>query len=668
MFLKEVRIENYGAINNLLLVPEQTNGHYKPLVIVGKNGSGKTLLLTQLVDSLIEMKRKKYDEISEVRENNFYKLGSKKYIRAVEFYSFVHITYENDGSKVFYTDFMTNNLNLARQTYNDAHFNNVNFSDPKLIDDGFYKNVKEESIKNVFEENIFIYFPVHRYYTPSWYNEGNGEIGLSYNKHGKIIGKSHKSIIKENVIKEIEQWILELILDKYLYEEKRSTVPILDGTNIRQGTEIISTNGKNTKLHNLLNELFKIIYQVKFKDIDYARLGISSKGDRRVSVILKPKHQEEIEIAPTFSHLSSGEAMLVALFGSLLKEFDEISSTTINDLSDVKGIVIIDEIDLNLHIEFAKEIVPQLISKFPNVQFVFTTHSPFLLLGMEEHFGEDWQLVNLPDGNCISVNDFSEIKEAYNIFTKGYSDLENSYYLIKEKVDNLTKTFVITEGKTDWKHLDNALRKFKEQGDFLNLEIEFYKYEDNIKMSDSELFSLLKEFSKVPNARKIIGIFDRDQGNGKSLSKEIYKDFGNNVFGMSIPNPDHRQNHDGISIEHMYLDEDIKRVDENGRRIYLSSEFNEVTGRHISNLDINITNVTVIKGKTTNDTSKVIDSNVYDKEGNSLALSKSNFATYIYNGHGNFKDVDISGFRRVFEIINMIENPAQKVESVVLSK
>ena len=662
MFLKEVRIENYGAIKNLLLVPEQNNSQYKPIVIVGKNGSGKTLLLTQLVDSLIEMKRKKYNEIAEVRESNYYKLGSKKYIRAGELYSFVNITYENEGRSVFYTDFMTNNINLTRQTFQDGHFSNVNFFDQKLVKDGFYKSVEGEPKDNIFEENIFIYFPVHRYYTPSWYNEDNGDIGLSYD-YGKIIGKSHKSIIKENVIKEIERWILELILDKYLYEEKRSTVPIIEGTTLRQGIEIISTNGKNTKLHNLLNELFKIIYQVKFKDIEYARLGISSKGDRRVSVILKPLHQEEIEIAPTFSHLSSGEAMLVALFGSLLKEFDEISSTTISDLSDVKGIVIIDEIDLNLHIEFAKEIVPQLISKFPNVQFIFTTHSPFLLLGMEENFGDGWQLVNLPEGNSISVNDFSEIKDAYNIFTKGYSELENSYCLIKEEVDKLTKTFVITEGKTDWKHLDNALRKFKEQGEFSNLDIEFYRYEDEIKMSDSELFSLLKEFSKVPNAKRIIGIFDRDQGNGKSLSKEIYKDYGNNVFGMSIPNPEHRKDHNGISIEHMYLDEDIKRIDEDGRRIYLSAEFSEVTGRHVDNLDININNITVIKGKVSDNTSKVIDANVYDKEGNSLALSKNNFANYIFNGHENFKDIDISGFRSVFEVISMIENPATKVDS-----
>ena len=658
MYINEIRIENYGAIKKLLVKPELTSeGYPKPLVIVGKNGSGKTLLITQLVDSIIEMKRKKYDKIAEVSENNYYKLGKKNYISYGENYSFVHVTYEDNSDKYFYTELMTNNFEMLKQQHQVGYFNNVNLTDEKLIENGYFKNIEGEQTNNFFEENIVLYFPVYRYYTPSWYNQENGEVGFIHKEKSKILGRSDKSLVKDNVLKEIENWILELLLDKYLYEETRQHVSILDGENqSRSGIEIISTNGKNTNLHRLLNELLTTIYKVKFDNIEYARLGIAEKGNRRISILIKRYNEIEMEIAPTFSHLSSGEAMIIALFGTLLKEYDGLINAPVNDLSSVKGIVIIDEIDLNLHIEFAKEILPKLMLKFPNVPFVFTTHSPFLLLGMEEVYGDRWQMVNMPQGNSISVNDFSEIKQAYTIFTEGYEELEQAYKEVNEKIENATKTLIITEGKTDWKHLKNAYTKLKDEGEFSELDIDFYHYEDEVKMSDSELYSLLKEFSKVPHIRKVIGIFDRDEGNGKLLSKENYKIFNNNIFGFSIPNPEYRSQHQGISIEFLYKDTDIKRIDENGRRIYLSSEFNEVTGRFKEDLDINITNVNKIKGKTDENTSKIIDTEVFNKDGRSLALTKNDFAKKVYEEHPSFLKMDLDGFKPVFEILKLIES------------
>ena len=43
------------------------------------------------------------------------------------------------------------------------------------------------------------------------------------------------------------------------------------------------------------------------------------------------------------------------------------------------GIVLIDEIETHLHIELQKEIMPFLTDMFPNVQFIVSTHSPFVI-------------------------------------------------------------------------------------------------------------------------------------------------------------------------------------------------------------------------------------------------------------------------------------------------
>ncbi len=46
---------------------------------------------------------------------------------------------------------------------------------------------------------------------------------------------------------------------------------------------------------------------------------------------------------------------------------------------DLPGIVLIDEIETHLHIALQKKILPFLISFFPRIQFIVTTHSPFVI-------------------------------------------------------------------------------------------------------------------------------------------------------------------------------------------------------------------------------------------------------------------------------------------------
>jgi predicted ATPase len=52
---------------------------------------------------------------------------------------------------------------------------------------------------------------------------------------------------------------------------------------------------------------------------------------------------------------------------------------------DLRGIVLLDEIDLHLHPHWQRRIVPLLRHVFPHVQFIVTTHSPLVVAGVEAH-------------------------------------------------------------------------------------------------------------------------------------------------------------------------------------------------------------------------------------------------------------------------------------------
>ncbi len=52
--------------------------------------------------------------------------------------------------------------------------------------------------------------------------------------------------------------------------------------------------------------------------------------------------------------------------------------------SELSGIVFIDEIDAHLHISIQKKIMGFLTKSFPSIQFIVTTHSPFVVMSVND--------------------------------------------------------------------------------------------------------------------------------------------------------------------------------------------------------------------------------------------------------------------------------------------
>ena len=71
MFFNRVIIESVGPISNLELEFPKDGQQPKPLIIVGENGSGKSILLSHLVNSLIVGKQSVYDDVEVERGQGF---------------------------------------------------------------------------------------------------------------------------------------------------------------------------------------------------------------------------------------------------------------------------------------------------------------------------------------------------------------------------------------------------------------------------------------------------------------------------------------------------------------------------------------------------------------------------------------------------------------------
>jgi len=69
------------------------------------------------------------------------------------------------------------------------------------------------------------------------------------------------------------------------------------------------------------------------------------------------------------------------------------------------GIVLIDELDLHLHPKWQRQVVTDLMKAFPKLQFVGTTHSPFVIQSLPP--SDSVQLINLDDRSKEHIQDKS---------------------------------------------------------------------------------------------------------------------------------------------------------------------------------------------------------------------------------------------------------------------
>lgn len=136
-----------------------------------------------------------------------------------------------------------------------------------------------------------------------------------------------------------------------------------------------------------------------------------------------------------FNQLSSGYAAVLKIVAELMVKMTRENLTT-----DIQGVVLIDEIEAHLHIELQKKILPFLTSLFPNIQFIVTTHSPFVLMSDSNSIVFDLETQQ-------SVEDMT--KFSLDAIVETYFDSDKYSESIKKKVADYEKLVQRIEELTD---------------------------------------------------------------------------------------------------------------------------------------------------------------------------------------------------------------------------
>lgn len=97
-----------------------------------------------------------------------------------------------------------------------------------------------------------------------------------------------------------------------------------------------------------------------------------------------------------FSDLSDGYRNMLAIVADITHRAARLNPQFGKDVAkEIYGVVLIDEIDLHLHPKWQRRVVDDLKSAFPKLQFIATTHSPFIIQSMQT--GEVIDLSSVPD-------------------------------------------------------------------------------------------------------------------------------------------------------------------------------------------------------------------------------------------------------------------------------
>ncbi|TYT73892.1 AAA family ATPase [Desulfobotulus mexicanus] len=81
-----------------------------------------------------------------------------------------------------------------------------------------------------------------------------------------------------------------------------------------------------------------------------------------------------------FSNLSDGQRCMLAMVGDIAHKAAKLNPQLGSRvLRETPGVVLIDELDLHLHPRWQRRVIEDLRRTFPKIQFICTTHSPFLI-------------------------------------------------------------------------------------------------------------------------------------------------------------------------------------------------------------------------------------------------------------------------------------------------
>ncbi len=569
MYLKKLVIENAGPIASLTLELPFEDENPLPVVIVGANGSGKSTLLSFVVNALIGFKQQAFEK-AEVEHNRVYRVRSGRYIQSGTHW--YHAKAEFDGGLsleewvldrprgIFATEVSPlpsdEGWKLIEETESDRFLLLPTPNHP-------ITNTLSKQMQKLFQENVVLFFPSDRFEFPEWLNETSVTSEITFPEPVKFTGQTARRIFARSLLKPTLQWIKALALDFRIADYVMKPVMLTENGITSNIEALVSVKGRDSKI---IDVVFKFLECILDAEPGTIQLQFSNRNTGTIAVgFLRNGCRELI---PSLLGLSAGQAALFCIFVNIIKDFD-LSGSPFVDINDIRGIVLLDEADLHLHVDLQYRVLPILMQLFPRVQFIVTAHSPLFVMGMEKAFGNCFRCIEMPSGDVIETEAFSEFDHALEAFTRTRAFDKR----VVDRISAESNPVIIVEGKFDVQHLEIAWQKLHPNNPMPWVVISSDGYSSLKGGGGAKMLRTLLHACCLHVQRPVLGLFDHDR-EGVEQVESLIKDGFQSVDGRAhlkhstkpvqsllLPVPPNRANFIAqnakscfLAIEHFYSD------------------------------------------------------------------------------------------------------------------
>jgi ABC-type cobalamin/Fe3+-siderophores transport system ATPase subunit len=356
--LRRLRIKDFRRIEQLDVELPDT---VRVICLVGPNGSGKSSLLTKLADALCQHTREPAPDLPKGVGAKPYRDGWVRYsstgeVRAGQPAYLIRSDWELHGQPGAHTDF------VLRSWEGQVP--------PDYFPDG-------GGISGVPPGKLFL---------NQWHPHPHGDDPIA---RGVLL------------VRPADRW------EKASYEESDEVVV----------TPPFSTNWINKrpfpiKVRSWGYELEQFLYSMFVEDILKRPLPTAASilFDQVYTALIGTRPEFTVrpwpfvrvgpQANPQLSSLSAGELDILVTAGLIIAQAVALAMKTGKTELNPEGFVFIDEIDSHLHPQWQQKVMPILTAHFPNVTFVITTHSPFVLRSLSKEVS---RVIRLPDGEVFNT-------------------------------------------------------------------------------------------------------------------------------------------------------------------------------------------------------------------------------------------------------------------------
>ncbi|MBS3026648.1 MAG: AAA family ATPase [Dolichospermum sp. DET50] len=360
MRIEELHLQNFRGFRELklMLPPDLT-------VFIGSNGSGKSSILDSIAILL-------YEYVSRLRSGDeFYLQDDDININFNK--TFISTRVKVDLQNQLYWEVGKNRDKTQFKPNNKEVDNYIKEIILKLTDDSdnltnflIENSIMETDNNNNYPLSIIVYYQTNRIFIKSSAINEMSEEERENTYGSRLIG--YQKAFSENIndFRDFLYWFKE-------EEEYENEVRLTQDNDFRNPRLQIIRKALETFLAGFPN--------AEFSDLHIVRANSNREGGiRRLSkpALVIKKNGENFKL----DQLSDGEKTLLMIVVDIARRLAILNPSITNPselLEKGTGIILIDEIDLHLHPQWQRIVIPSFRKTFPNCQFIVTTHSPQVL-------------------------------------------------------------------------------------------------------------------------------------------------------------------------------------------------------------------------------------------------------------------------------------------------